>query len=159
MRKLLKLGFFLMSSILFIGCAKQEVYEENIQVYSYEEDKDSYVLENEDIKFTLDPSTTYFQVLDKSNGSIWKSNPENVSTDPMADPTSQRYLQSTFLLEYTNDRGANAIYNNYQYSIENGSYQITELDDGIQVDYLIGDVEKVFYIPNAIAESNSCLFR
>lgn len=153
MRKLLKLGFFLMSSILFIGCAKQEVYEENIQVYSYEEDKDSHVLENEDIKFTLDPSTTYFQVLDKSNGSIWKSNPENAATDPLADPTSQRYLQSTVLLEYTNDRGANTIYNNYQYSIENGSYQITELDDGIQVDYLIGDVEKVFYIPNAISES------
>ncbi len=153
MQKLLKLGFFLMSSMLFIGCAKQEVYEENIQTYSYEEDKDSYVLENDNVKFTLDSETTYFQVLDKSNNSIWKSNPENVDTDPMADATSQRYLQSTFLLEYTNDRGVNAIMNNFQFSIANGTYQIIELDDGIQVDYLIGDVEKVFYIPNAIVES------
>ena len=158
MRKLLILSFFLMSSILLIGCTKQEVDEEPIPIYSYEEDQDSYVLENDDIKFVLDPTTTYFTVYDKSNGSTWTSNPEDGANDPMADATSLRYLQSTLILEYTDARGIETLYNNFQYSILLGTYQVSKNDDTIQVDYSIGDLQKVFYIPNAAPESRMMEF-
>lgn len=153
MRKLLILCFFLMSSVLLIGCTKQEVDEEPIQIYSYEEDQDSYVLESDDIKFVLDPTTTYFTVHDKSNGSTWTSNPEDGANDPMADATSLKYLQSTLLLEYTDERGIKTLYNNYQYSILLGAYQISQNGDTIQVDYSIGDLQKIYYIPTAAPES------
>lgn len=153
MRKLLILSFFLMSSILLIGCTKQEVDEEPIPIYSYEEDQDSYVLENDDIKFVLDPITTYFTVHDKSNDSTWTSNPEDGMNDPGADATSLKYLQSTLILEYSDVRGIKTLYNNHQYSILLGTYQVSKNGDTIQVDYTIGDLKKIFYIPTAVPES------
>lgn len=155
MRKFIKLGLILMSSVLLIGCDKQVVEQVEIPTFSFntEEEHQPLVLESDKIKFTLNPETTYFEVLNKVNNSIWKSNPDNAANDPVADPQNINYMLSTLILEYTNDTGVTVIYNNYEKSILKTTYQVTQNDDSIQVDYTIGDLKKIFYIPPALPES------
>ncbi len=158
MRKYIKLGFVLISLVLIIGCAKEDVKEEPIPTYSYEKDQASYTLENEDIKFTLDPSTTYFEVFDKSNSATWTSNPVDGTNDSKADEQSKKYLKSTLIIEYGDSTGIKTLYNDFQYSIDKGTYQISQQNDAIQVDYTIGDLQKVYYIPTAVPFSRMKIF-
>jgi hypothetical protein len=153
MKRLIKLCLILMSAVLFVGCDNSVVEEKVIQTFSYVEDKASYVLENDNIKFTLDPKTTYFQVLNKSNQSTWDSNPADAANDSFADAQSKKYLQSTLLMKYGNDSGIKTIYNNFQYSIEKQAYSIEQGDNYIKVNYTIGDIQQIFYVPMAVPES------
>ena len=56
----------------------------------YEMDEKSltkeYVLENNDLKFELDPATTQFTLLNKKSGKVWYSNPQNSDADSRALP-------------------------------------------------------------------------
>lgn len=158
MRKFINLSFVLISTVLLSGCTKEEVQEETIPTYSYKEDQASYVLENENVKFTLDPGTTYFEVLDKSNNAAWTSNPTDGANDSKADEQSKKYLRSTLIIEYGDSTGIKTLYNDFQYSIEKGTYQISQQKDAIQVDYTIGDLQKVYYIPIAVPASRMKLF-
>lgn len=155
MKKLIKIGLILISSVLLVGCSNQEENTTEIPTYSYDTSKASepYVLENDKIKFTLDPATTYFEVLDKTSKSVWKSNPDDAANNPIADQTNANNAQSTLILEYTNNIGVTVIYNNFEKSIQKHNYQITKNDDSIQVDYTIGDFKKIYYIPPALPES------
>ncbi len=146
-------GLILISSLLFAGCAREDLQEKVIDTYSYAEDKSSYILENDHLKFTLDPDTTYFQVLNKSDNSTWDSNPVGGANDEFADNQSKKYLQSTLLIEYCNDTGIKVLYNNYEYSILKRIYDIEQGEDYIKVNYTIGNVEKVFLLPVAAPES------
>jgi ElaB/YqjD/DUF883 family membrane-anchored ribosome-binding protein len=132
--------------------------EETIPTYSYEEDQASYTLENEDIKFSLDPSTTYFEIIDKSNNATWTSNPVDGANDSKADEQSKKNLRSTLIIEYGDSTGIKTLYNVFQYSIEKGNYQVSQQKDAIQVDYTIGDLQKVYYIPTAVPISRMKIF-
>lgn len=158
MRKFTMLGIILLLSVLFIGCAQEEIKEESIPTYSYEQDQAFYVLENSDVKFTLDTSTTYFEVLDKSSNATWTSNPIGGENDSKADEQSKKYLRSTLIIEYGDNTGIKTLYNDFQYSIEKGTYQISQNNDTIQVDYTIGDLQKVYYIPTAVPAGRMKIF-
>ncbi|HWT76825.1 MAG TPA: DUF5696 domain-containing protein [Mobilitalea sp.] len=158
MKRFIKLGLFLVSSVLLTGCAKDEVQNKVIDTYVYVQDKDSYVLENDNLKLTLDPKTTYFQVLDKANNSTWDSNPADAADDALADDQSIKYLQSTLMIEYCDDAGIKAIYNNFEYSINKQIYTVEQGEDYIKVNYTIGDVQKKFVLPTAIPESRLKIF-
>lgn len=121
-------------------------------VYNYEGDKTPLVMENEFLSFELDPTTTFFKVVDKTSGAEWLSNPTDGANDPIANTGHKENLQSTILLTYSTSLGPVEI-NNYKYSIENGNYQIKQLEDGaIQVDYAVGKIEKSYLIPQAITK-------
>jgi len=149
-----------MSSVLLIGCDQEVEQTIEIPTYSLSDSKkqESYVLENDKIKFTMDPETTYFEVLNKADNSVWKSNPENADYDPMADPTSINNMKSTLILEYTNNLGVNVLYNNFEKSIQKQTFRITKTEDSIIVDYTIGDFKKVYYIPPALPESRMIVY-
>jgi len=155
MRKLIKLGLILMSSVLLVGCSQQAAQKIEIPTFSFnaEEDPEPLVLENDKLKFTLFPETTHFEVLNKANNSVWRSNPEDALNDPMADPTSKNYMMSPLIIEYTNDIGVTVTYGSYEKSIEKSNYQISKDSDSIEVAYTIGDFKEVFYIPPAMPES------
>lgn len=155
MRKLLKLSFILISTVLLVGCSQSKSQKTDIPTFTFnaEDYPEPLVLENDKLKFTLDPNTTHFEVLNKADNSVWRSNPEDAAYDSMADQTNINYMQSTLILEYTNDIGVTVIYNNYEKSIEKTNYQITKNDDAIEVDYTIGDFKQIFYIPPAMPES------
>lgn len=158
MMKIRKLSLFLLLVLFLTGCKKEIEQDNKLETYAYEESNESYVLENDYLKFTLDPNTTYFEVLDKSNNTIWNSNPIGAADDPHADAESKKYLQSTLIIEYSSDTGMKTTYNNFEYSIMKNVYAIEKGEDYIKVYYTIGDVEKTFFIPTAVPESRMNIF-
>lgn len=124
--------------------------EEIIKVNAYEGKEKEIVLENDNLKLTMDPATTQFKVKMKSSGKVWYSNPQDAEEDQVALATDIENLKSTLLLTYSTINGVDTLYNNYKYSIAGGIYKIEEADDSIKVNYSIGEVEKEFVVPNVI---------
>lgn len=124
-----------------------EVPEEVIPPYAFDGSTDPVVLENDALKFTMDPETTQFELLVKSSGKVWKSNPDNASNDPIALPEEKAKLQSTLVMSYNTENGLETTYNSYGFSVSNGIYEIETGDDYVTVHYSLGNVEKEFTIP------------
>lgn len=153
MRKWIIAGALLLGGTVLSGCSKTEDAGRMVSGYVYLEDKPEYILENENLKMVLDASTTYFQVTDKRNGTVWSSNPTAASEDPLADGENKNMLQSTLAVGYGSENGISATLNNFTYSVETGLYEIEEGNGYLKVHYSVGDAEKMFLIPPAIGES------
>ena len=78
------LGFCTYIVIRLVNVAK--AVQPQFDYYEYNADKQpqSYILENNAIKFELDPATTQFTVTQKSTGKVWYSNPPAAKSDPIA---------------------------------------------------------------------------
>lgn len=158
MMKIKQLSLFLLLVLFLTGCKKEVEQDNKMETFAYEDNNESYVLENENLKFTLEPGTTYFEILNKSNNSTWHSNPIDAADDSFADAESKKYLQSTLLIEFTTDSGMTTVYNNYEYSIIKDIYTVENNGDSIKVKYTIGDVEQTFNIPTAIPQYRMSIF-
>lgn len=132
----------------------KEEAEEIIRVNAYEGSTEPIVVENDELKMTMDPGTTQFSVELKKTGKIWYSNPQDAETDTIALPAEKGNLQSTLVMTYSVDTGLKTTYNNYEYSIKNGIYEIEAGEDYIRVNYSIGNVEKEYVIPPVCTEEN-----
>lgn len=144
------------ATVLIKSSEKTEQEEKKIEVYSYEGQSEPYVLENDDIKLSLDANTTQLTITNKKTGTVWYSNPQDVVNDPIALPSEKENLQSTLLLTYSTENGVDTTYNNYKYSInnnENHLYTIEQGDDYIKVKYSMGIVQKEFCIPPVVRAS------
>ena len=89
--------FFILILSLLSGCGKTEESEPAV-FYSSENNSALYTMENEFLRFTMDGTTSYFTLTDKKSGEVWHSVPENGATDPMADATMKKWLQSTMII-------------------------------------------------------------
>lgn len=123
-----------------------------VKVNAFEGGEEQYVLENDKLLFVMDAKTTQFSVTVKDTGKVWYSNPQEADSDSLAMGQEKSKLKSTLLLTYSTVNGVDALYNNYDYSMEKGIYEIEQKDDSIKVKYSIGDVEKEFVIPPVIPE-------
>lgn len=156
-----KLTCLLLAATLALGmtgCGEENAEEESVEVYGYVEDKKEYTLENEYLKLTLDPETTQFTLEEKENGKVWYSNPQDLSGETIANSAAKAGLQSTLMIQYSTSTGVTTTYNNYAYSIENGLYEIEELEDGLKVKYSIGNIERLYLMPTAVPESRMMEF-
>jgi hypothetical protein len=108
------------------------------------------VLENEYLEFRLDPASAEFMLTEKGTGTIWRSNPEGTANDAAADALTKQRMRSQFILAYSNTNGVDVSMNSARYSVDNGMYQYTKVDGGIEVDYTISTVNRLYYIPQAI---------
>ena len=116
----------------------------------YEDGAKTLSMENDSLLFELDTTTTQFKITEKATGREWYSNPVDAKNDPIAITSNLGLLQSTLSLTYSAS-GSSMDFNNYQYSIEDGTYLIEQAEDGsISVIYTIGQVEKIFVLPPAI---------
>jgi hypothetical protein len=98
----------------------------------------------------MDPASTQFVLTEKSNGRVWRSNPENAKQDSIAVATNKNMLLSTMVVAYSSSDGTIS-FNNYQYSIENGSYQIEQAEDGtVRVKYSEGRIERIYLVPSVL---------
>lgn len=125
-----------------------------LDFYSYEQKESSYVLENDKLLFELDPNTTNFKILQKDTGHIWYSSPENVDSDPIAMTKEINYMKSALLIKYSTENGVQNIYDTKTYSVDKKFYSIEKKNDGITVNYTVGQIEKEFQYPLAIYESD-----
>ena len=124
----------------------------NPEIMYYEGGKKALTMENDQLLFEMDPTTTHFKVTDKATGKEWLSNPEGADKDPIAVSANKEALQSTAIVTYSTSSGTVDL-NNYKFSIANGNYAITAQEDGsIRVDYAIGKIEKIYLIPTAITK-------
>ena len=57
-------------------------------------------MENEHLKFVLDPETTQFSVTEKASGKVWYSNPQDLSGETIANKATKSALQSTLMIKY-----------------------------------------------------------
>jgi len=118
-----------------------------IPVHSYAGDGKEIVLENDQLKLTMDTTTTYVSLLVKSSGKIWESVPEGAENDPVAMSSEKGRIRSTLNVTYANEIGSEVAYNNYDYSIKNQTYEVETDGESITVHYSIGKVQKEFVIP------------
>lgn len=121
--------------------------EEVIAPYAYDGSEDMVVMENDSLKFTMDPTTTQFEVLVKSSGKVWKSNPDGAAEDSAALTEEKEKLQSTLVMSFNTETGLETTYSSFNKSVENGIYEIEQGDDYVKVNYSLGEVEKEFVIP------------
>ncbi len=133
--------------------SNDEEPEEVVKVNGYEGGKDIIKLENDQLLFELDPTSTHFTVTNKSTGMQWFSNPSGIDEDPLALGSEKERLNSTLLLSYSTLQGLDTNYDNYKYSIQNGIYDIEADKDKIKVHYSIGQTEKVYVIPFCLPEA------
>lgn len=138
----------ILAGVFFIiNYQEAEVAEEIIQPEAYDGSTDPIVMESDAIKFTMDPETTQFEVLVKSTGKVWKSNPDGAADDSLALSDEKGRLQSPIVMTYNTEAGLETTYDAYKYSVANGIYQITPEKDSVRVDYSFGEVQKQFTIP------------
>ena len=141
--------------VIFVGIplyAPQKTEAVNPPVVSYYEDgKQTLTMENDKLLFEMNAETTQFTVTEKASGRVWRSNPENASSDPVAGAKNKNVLQSTMIVTYSSSSGT-IDFNNYEYSIENGTYSVSQDADGaVRVVYSVGQIEKIYLIPNVIS--------
>ena len=146
-RFLLLLLFTFLLSVLS-ACSK-EIAKKPLEVYSYENIEDKIVIENDKYKFCFFPETTHFNIENKSTRQIWYSNPQN--TGEQGGLTDE--LESTLTIRYNTESGSKTMMSNYGYSIKKSNYTYEVLDNGIKVNYTIGNVNKIYYVPRAVPES------
>lgn len=143
----------ILAGVLVITFWKEEEEPaEIVRVNAFEGGEDQYVLENDKLLFVMDAKTTQFSVTVKDTGKVWYSNPQDADGDPLAMGQEKGKLKSTLLLTYSNINGVDTLYNNYNYSMEKGIYEIEQNGDSVKVKYSIGDVDKEFTVPPVILE-------
>lgn len=128
----------------YAGAKPEEKY---IDARGYDGEADPLVLENDKLKFTMDPLTTQFSLLVKDTGKVWYSNPQDVDADPIALSMEKGKLKSTLIISYCSAGGMETIYNSYDKSVTNGLYEIEATEDSIRVLYTIGDLEREYCAP------------
>lgn len=142
------------AAIIFVITYQNAVEEaEIIKINAFEGDKTPLIMENDKLKFILDPTTTQFSIEVKETGKIWYSNPVDVANDTIALSAEKGKIRSTLNMVYSNSAGLETEFNNYDYSISRGVYEIEKGGDYIRVNYSIGDTDKVFTIPPVMKQA------
>ena len=67
----------------------------------YEGDAKPLALENDALRFELDPAPTAFKLTEKATGREWLSNPADAAKDAVAVSTNKDTLQSTLIVTYS----------------------------------------------------------
>ena len=143
----------ILAGIIFIVNTKAPTEEkEIIEPYAYEGSEDDVVIDNGQLKLTMDPKTTEFSVEVKDSGKIWYSNPQGAAEDTAALEDQKLFLQSPLVMSYSITQGLETTYNSYGFSAMNGIYEIVPGDNEIRVNYSLGSVEKEFTIPPVITK-------
>lgn len=137
----------LVGVLVILNYRNAQEEDEVIRINGWEGEETEIVLENEALKFVMDPSNTQFSIQVKSSGKVWYSNPAGGASDTLALTSERGRLQSTMEITWSTQNGVDAKYNNYDYSIEKGVYDIELGEDYVKVYYSIGDTEKEYIIP------------
>lgn len=86
----------------------------------------------------IDEATTEIAVLDKRNGRVWRSNPVDRGSDPYARGNARVGLETQLEIGDHTPSDELRFMNNQTDSVAHGQYEITFLEDGVRVDYVLG---------------------
>ncbi len=119
----------------------------------YEGTDEAIVMENDYLKFVMDPLTTNFDVTVKSSGKVWHSVPVDGANDSKAIEEEKNKLQSSFILTYSNDAALDTNLDSFSMSAKKGIYEIETGDDFIKVNYTLGKISREYLFPPAIKQA------
>ncbi|MFP4660889.1 MAG: DUF5696 domain-containing protein [Halanaerobiales bacterium] len=110
------------------------------------------IAENEYLSLYINKSTTEIAVQKKGNGEIWFSNPQDLdSMENRARGAKKDALRSQLSIRYYNASDRVFEMDSYNDAILNDQFQITEIPNGVRVDFEFGKKwEKEDYMPTII---------
>ncbi|MFW6016479.1 MAG: hypothetical protein ACOCRK_08570, partial [bacterium] len=116
----------------------------------------SLISENEYLKLFINNDTTEIAVQDKNNQQVWYSNPSDIDEmETIARGTAREELHSQVLLSFYLPGNRHRYMNNYSDSIVFDQFEINEIDDGVSIDYIIGEQwSDDDFVPTIIAKSD-----
>ncbi|MCQ2587444.1 MAG: DUF5696 domain-containing protein [Treponema sp.] len=128
------------------------VKERDFEFYEYEAEKqpESYVLENDYLKFELDPVTTQFSVTKKSTGVVWYSNDPESDNDAISLPKEKNNMKSPFFVKYSTENGVDDVYDVYTNSVKRQFYNVSGDKNTVTVNYTVGQMDREYTMPLAI---------
>lgn len=129
-----------------------------VVIYGYDESGEAYALENDALRFELDPATTRFTVTDKKSGQVWYSSPKDAEADPIALPVEKNKLQSSLTMTYSTNAGTKTLFTANEHSVTNGVYEVKREENAVRVNYTFGRISRQFTIPQGITEERMTLY-
>ena len=147
------LGFctYIVIRLVQVGKAVQPQFD--YYEYNAAKQPESYIMENDSIKFELDPKTTQFTVTQKSTGKVWYSNPPAAKSDPIALTKEKDNMMSTFLIKYSTETGTDDTYDLYSNSVQRSFYNVSGKGNEIRVDYTVGQMDREYVFPYVLYQS------
>ena len=102
-------------------------------------DDGTLIIENRYLQLEMERDTTEFRVLDKKSGDVWYSNPPaRDEVDTIASGTALEELNSLVEITYYTPGNHRRFMNSYADSVVFDQFEIVEIEDGIRVEYTIG---------------------
>jgi len=145
--------------LLMLGsCNKQTSRVRTVTLYENDGSTEDIVLENEYLHLRFLPKTAEIILTDKATGVQWRSNPENVENDTLADQVTKDFLGSQFSLEYADTAGVGMTLFSSFNSVALGVYDYFLEGDTLEVRYSIGDISRSYIIPPVATEQKMLTF-
>ncbi len=140
------LGFLTYIVIRLVQVGK--VVQPQFDYYEFAEVKNqNCVLENNFLKFEIDPVTTNFTILQKNTGKVWHSSPEGAKNDKIALTKEKNNMMSAVLLKYSTENGTDDTYDTYTNSVLRKFYNIEKKGSEITVNYTVGQMDREYIFP------------
>ncbi|MDR2752197.1 MAG: DUF5696 domain-containing protein, partial [Clostridiales bacterium] len=117
------------------------------------------VSESETLKLYASAKTAEIAILDKRNSKVWRSNPEDIDDDSIANKVNKSLLKSQLVLEYYDANRRPGNYNSYDYSVSRGQVEMSAIEGGVRFTYVLGDLEsKTGIVPIYITQERLDFF-
>lgn len=111
----------------------------------------SIVEENNLYKLSINGKTTEINLLDKTSGNTWYSNPIDKNSDQLATGGKMEVLSSQVTISYEDDKMTTNYLNSFANSITKDQYSFCKIDNGIRVNYIIGEKPKTQIFPRVLS--------
>ena len=112
------------------------------------------IAENKHLALFMKPTTTEIAVMDKQSGQVWYSNPPDRDyAETLARGTTKTALGAQLIINYFDPLDNRQIRDNFNHSILFNQFTIAPLNNGVRIDYLIGEqVEQQSILPVIVGE-------
>ncbi len=147
--------FAFLTYIIFRLVQVEKEVQPQFDHYEFSESKNlsDYVLENDFLRFEINPKNTTFTVLQKQTGKIWYSNPKDAMQDKLALTKEKNLMMSPVLLKYSTQNGTDDIYDVYSNSVLRKFYNIERRGNEIVVNYTVGQMDREYIFPLVLYQS------
>ncbi|GHU02341.1 hypothetical protein FACS1894147_04020 [Spirochaetia bacterium] len=145
-------------ALALVSCAEVTEEKSGVVIYNYDGNEDEVVLQNSFLELRFLPKTAEFLLLEKTSGTVWRSNPEGASEDVGADSVTKQLMQSQFSLLYADEAGVGMTLSSSRYSVEKAMYEYALVDGGLEVHYTVGNIARTFVFPPAAPEKRMLVF-
>lgn len=111
------------------------------------------VAENEYLELYFREETAEVAVKVKSSGKVWYTNPPDRDSDTLVAGANKNRLNSQLIVQYYNPTSQPSTYTSYSDSVKLGQFELKEIENGIRVEYRIGEEETIYILPKIITKT------